>query len=367
MDHNGNTEKRPDAKEIAGRYQNAVQRGSGWRIPCPGHHGEDANCYIANGDDGGLVAKCWSHGCSWQSIMEALGLPARGMGSSYIASYQNADGKDRHVYRKDNPKTGSKRISGKGGATGCLLLPWGDDSPDKTLVIVEGEKAAAAMSAAAVKGYTAVSWRGGTNSVGKANYGLCRDRDVILWPDNDPPGQAAMNIAGGKAAKAGAKIVRLLDVADLPTKGDAADLNAAAIGERLGRFVTDWQPADPPAGELKRSTLIQKMVEREETIAIAVQDVLQSGKYLSLGDDWWGWLGKFWRRVFTYNVTDALTDAAYRKVGFVLCGADQGEALKRLSQASRYQLGGFGKCHPRRYDAKLSAGYGGSNRGCNFR
>ena len=124
--------------------------------------------------------------------MDALGLPKRGNGQWCIASYRNRDGQDRHVYRRDNGQ--GKQIWGKGTQEGCELLTWGADTPESTLVIVEGEKAAAAFQRASMDGFTAVTWRGGAKSVSKALFGLCQDRAVLLWPDNDEEGRKAMGI-----------------------------------------------------------------------------------------------------------------------------------------------------------------------------
>lgn len=246
------------ADEIAQRFPNAKRSGDGWKIPCPQHKGDDANCYIANGDDGGLVAFCHSHPeCTWQGIMDALGLPAKGQGRFYVATYQHPDGKNRHVYRRKTAK--GKNIWGKGSVAGCQLLAWGQDDPDACLVLVEGEKAARSLQTLSLTGYTPVSWRGGAGSVDKADFSLCKGRHVICWPDADQEGKTAMQTAALKSKKAGATAVYLVSVDTLPEKADAADVDAETAENLLQ--AADWYephpeqdndygpPRDPETGE----------------------------------------------------------------------------------------------------------------------
>lgn len=248
----------PKAEEIASQYPNARRSGSGWKIPCPAHGGEDPNCYIADGDDGSLVAHCHSRGCSWADIMDALGVPKRGQGQWYLASYRNRDGRDRHVYRRN------KQIWGKGTQAGCYLLAWGVDAPDKVLVIVEGEKAAKALREFDLNNVTAVSWRGGAKAAVHADCELVKGRKVVLWPDDDDEGRKAMQVVLGKVWDAGAVAVKLVST-DGQTKNDAADYDRATAIEILNSA----EPADRP-----------EPVEEEEPPTLWAQ-VTRSGQPLA--------------------------------------------------------------------------------------
>jgi RecA-family ATPase len=90
--------------------------------------------------------------------------------------------------------------------------------PDATVLVCEGEKSADAAQVLFPE-YACVSWQGGTASVDYADMLPLQKRNVIIWPDNDEPG-----------LKAAAKLQRLLPharmlrVADMPDRGDAADL-----------------------------------------------------------------------------------------------------------------------------------------------
>ena len=135
-------------------------------------------------------------------------------------------------------------------------LVWGDDSPDATLLIVEGEKAAAALVSATVHkpGYTVVSTQSAAG-MGTADYDtLVAGRHVIIWPDADPPNKNTGRKPGPEAAqKAAARIleaqalsVRLVDpdtVANLvPDTGKRDGADAADV--RSEHFPTLLQGAD---------------------------------------------------------------------------------------------------------------------------
>ena len=109
--------------------------------------------------------------------MRALGLPLRGNGREFVVAYENRDGNNRNVYRRES-STG-KKIWGKGTVKGTKLLPWGELSDSVTLVLVEGEKAAQAFRNFDLSGYVAVSWRDGAKSVDKVDFDLCNGYDVV--------------------------------------------------------------------------------------------------------------------------------------------------------------------------------------------
>lgn len=312
---------------IAQKYPNARRSGSGWKIPCPAHNGEDANCYLAVGDDGGFIAHCHSKGCSWADIMDALGLPKRGNGRWYIASYRNRDGQDRHVYRRDNGQ--GKQIWGKGTQAGCELATWGVDTPESTLVIVEGEKAAVAFQRARMDGFTAVTWRGGAKSVSKALFDLCKGREVLLWPDNDEEGRKAMQTAGNMAAAAGALSVSMLAVDDLPEKADAADLTPDNIRDRLDQLA-DWQPDAPEV----LTTLTLKNSKRDAVLRQAAASVAEDGRLMALYDRLWRYDGH-WQEVDEYVVLQALQDAAAASSGVTMHRPIASESLSRFKWLTR--------------------------------
>lgn len=102
-------------------------------------------------------------------------------------------------------------------------------NPDGQVFICEGEKAADACGR--LLGVTAVTWPGGTNAVGKADWSVLKGRKVVIWPDADDVGEkAAQEIAAalhGLAAE-----VKLINAMQEPTRDkgwDAADAEAAGM------------------------------------------------------------------------------------------------------------------------------------------
>ncbi len=91
-----------------------------------------------------------------------------------------------------------------------------DQRHEAPVYLCEGEKAADACTS---NGLLAVAPGGGAaqRQFG-ASLDALRVRDVLLWPDNDEPGRALMARIATILPRA-----RLLDVPDLPLKGDAAD------------------------------------------------------------------------------------------------------------------------------------------------
>lgn len=105
--------------------------------------------------------------------------------------------------------------------------------PDADVLLVEGEKCRAAC-AGALPGYAAVAWPGGGKGVRYVDWAPLRGRDVVMWPDADPEGVAAMLgfvDAGGVVHRGaaqhlhaiGVRSMRVVDTAGQPKGWDIAD------------------------------------------------------------------------------------------------------------------------------------------------
>lgn len=105
--------------------------------------------------------------------------------------------------------------------------------PDAPVLVVEGEKCRAA-GAGAFRGYAVVTWPGGSNGIEKVDWSPLHLRDVVLWPDADDAGIKAMLGAANDAGplkpgvaqlahRAGARSIRMVDVAGQPRGWDIAD------------------------------------------------------------------------------------------------------------------------------------------------
>ena len=228
-----------NASEIAARYGVNRARSGRYRIPevCHGSANGKKDLAIWDGDGGSIGAKCHSRGCSYQTILDSLDVEFTYSGRKH--HYGNGSSP---VTRRRGP---NKDLSGNPGSNKGLLVTLDDaDAPEKTVVLVEGEKSFDALAAFGSKNYTAAHWVGGTGVVDGADFSPLKDRVVILWPDADDAGRAAMEKAGIKAAAAGAAGLQMVDTSELPDKADAADVDGDTIRELLAA-AEDWTP--PPA------------------------------------------------------------------------------------------------------------------------
>lgn len=103
--------------------------------------------------------------------------------------------------------------------------------PEAPVLVVEGEKTADA-AAARFKDHVAITWSSGSGNAAKNDLSPLTARHLVLWPDNDAPGRAAMRAFAAEAFEVGAASVKIVDVPpDLGDKWDLADEVPAAYAE----------------------------------------------------------------------------------------------------------------------------------------
>lgn len=93
-------------------------------------------------------------------------------------------------------------------------------SPDKPVMVVEGEKCADVARREAGDHYVVVTWSGGSSSWQYTDWTPLAGRKLFMWPDADEAGIAAMD---GIVQESAAKEVRILDVVGMPDKWDLCD------------------------------------------------------------------------------------------------------------------------------------------------
>ena len=227
------------------------------RIPCPAHGGKDANCVVKQ-DDKGWVAHCHSRNCDGKRILRELGvgsrMPQAHVCSSWCGVYDRVDGKGVvRNHRQDNPK---KFWRDPEGSYLTHVEVVGDTGG--VVVITEGEKD---RSAAVAAGLTGCSFLGGANGVSRANFSRLAGRDVVLWPDNDKPGQKAMRAVAVKLAGVAASI-RMVDASGLPEKAGAWDVDAERRqGLVAGAGVWEVETSEMPAQVAGPAGVAKAMVE----------------------------------------------------------------------------------------------------------
>lgn len=249
---------------------NARKRGSSYMALCPVHADRNPSLSLTE-QDGRVLFTCRA-GCPQEAVLDAL----RGRGlwpERQASSNGQANGhvpvafgrRERRFEYYDQSRTLlaiHKRIdfspplpdgtrkqmpwlrpdgSPSAGAIHPPALPLyrlGDvlAAPLVTPVFLcEGEQAADALAA---RGYVTVSLSGGA---GQTDFGtalnVLHGRVVVLWPDNDQKGQALMQRVA-RALQGRAAEVRVLDVPNLPAKGDAFDFfDAGRTVEELRQLV----------------------------------------------------------------------------------------------------------------------------------
>ena len=227
------------AEGIAGGLEGARRNGKGWMACCPAHDDHNPSLSLTDGE-GGVLVHCHA-GCSQESVIAALrwrGLwpkPESEPPRKTTYTYQHADGTPAfHVHRTDYPG-GRKKIvqqlpDGQWKAPPAprplFNLPDILSNPEKPVLVVEGEKTA---KAATVKfpEYVVTTSAGGSNAATQSDWSVLKDREVLIWPDNDPPGH--------KYAEGVKRLCEDVDAAKVSLFAYPKDVT----------FPTGWDLADP--------------------------------------------------------------------------------------------------------------------------
>lgn len=257
--------------EILTRFPESKRVGSGWQVKCPVHDDRTASLSISNGG-GKILIHCHA-GCATEQIVGALGLrmadlfsepkpvlpgsvPQSFKGSPVTACYEYRDGDGNLSYRVlrtadknfvQQRLTDAGEWEWKGPAEKLLYrLPelLADDS-DAPVFVVEGEKDADNLWRV---GCLATCNSGGAGKFTQANEALA-GRTVVILPDNDDAGRKHAEDVMRRLDGVAARVV-VLDLSDLPGKGDVSDwLAAGGTKDELLRLA-DLALNPPPQVEL---------------------------------------------------------------------------------------------------------------------
>lgn len=119
-------------------------------------------------------------------------------------------------------------------------------APDAVVYLVEGEKDADRLSSL---GLVATCNAGGAGKWRKEHSDFLRSRDVVILPDNDDAGHEHAKKAA-KALRGIASHVRVVELPDLPEKGDVSDwLDAGGSVEALQDMLKEAPAANAEPGE----------------------------------------------------------------------------------------------------------------------
>jgi 5S rRNA maturation endonuclease (ribonuclease M5) len=228
--------------EIVGALGGKPSGENSWLCHCPAHQDNTPSLSVSL-SDGKILCYCHA-GCSQESVIDKL----KNMGlwdekkteikaktktktkkkGKLIKSYDYIDQDGQVLYQvcRFEPKNFMQRKpDGRGGWTWSLkgisriLYNLPAVLASDKVFICEGEKDADAISA--------LGSVGTTNAGGASNwipeYSTClSDKECIILPDNDGPGMKhAQKIA--KSLSGVAKSVKIIELPDLPQKGDVSD------------------------------------------------------------------------------------------------------------------------------------------------
>jgi len=224
-----------NAAEIA-QHLHGRKSGAGWVALCPGHDDKDPSLSLRDAD-GKVLAHCHA-GCDQRAVIDALkvlGLwPEREQQRVIVATYDYTDEAGQTLYQviRTEPKGFYQRrpdgiggwINKKSDHQVLYHLPEVLQSP--IVFVVEGEKDAEKLRE---YGFAATTNAGGAKAPWLSDYTeALRGREVILVPDNDPPGWRRVSIIA-KALLGSAARIRVFD---LPTNTkDISDWFASGHSE----------------------------------------------------------------------------------------------------------------------------------------
>jgi putative DNA primase/helicase len=181
--------------------------------------------------------------------------PARKRSPGKVVGETSYQLKDTHgeavaVHHRTDFEDGSKKITWeRNGESNLGGLPTRDlplygvqhlagSVPSDPIVVCEGEKACDALTK---RGVLAVATVCGARTVpSDETLQPLLEHAVILWVDNDDDGRHHMKNIAEALVRLGAKTVRLIDWAEAPNKGDAADFDGP--DEELAKLIDEAQP-----------------------------------------------------------------------------------------------------------------------------
>ena len=274
-----------------------------WMGFCPAHPDEHRSLSIAR-SDGKILLHCFA-GCEYRDILAALdgepnGRP-RERRVAAVYSYRDEAGELLFQVVRYIPKAfAQRRPDGDGGWSWDLKgvrrvlyqLPevLAVAAAGETIFVVEGEKDCDALAAL---GLAATTNPGGAGKWRPEYSGALAGARVVIIPDNDEPGrrhaeQVAQSLQGTAAE------VRVLELPDLPPKGDVSDwLSRGGTKEQLLRLAAEAPPWVPGTAEVRAPQEEARFTD----VGNARRFVALHGRDLRFCHPWERWLvwtGKRW-------------------------------------------------------------------------
>ncbi len=293
------------AREHLNRFKNVRRCGDGWTALCPAHNDERNSLSIGEGEGGRLLLHCHA-GCTFDAIRLAAGInldEGAGQSARCVASaydYRDEQGDLLFQAIRFEPKGFSqRRPDGEGGwiyklnGTRRVVYRLAEllaADPAQTAFIVEGEKDADRLASL---GFLATTNAGGAGKWRDEYSEYLRGRHVVCIPDNDEPGREhAAKVA--RSLQGVAASVRILELPNLPPKGDVSDwLDAGGVVDELLVLAESAPLFDAKGSQSSAPLQIVCMADvRPETVSWLWHPYIACGKLTILEGD--PGLGKSW-------------------------------------------------------------------------
>jgi len=233
-----------------------------WQALCPAHDDHNPSLSIAV-VDGKILLKCFA-GCSVERICSRLGIEVKDLfldsetheEPEAIYDYHDEQGNllyqvlryPGHRFKQRRPTKWGWSYKVRGVRKVLYRLP--EVLAAEQVFVVEGEKDADRL---VKEGLVATTAPGGAGKWSPAYTAVLTGKDVVILPDNDPPGKEhGLRVA--RALYQRARSLRLVELPGLPEKGDVSDwLDAGHTLEELLELVRktpEWAPPPEPQPEL---------------------------------------------------------------------------------------------------------------------
>ncbi|PEN10366.1 hypothetical protein CRI94_17260 [Longibacter salinarum] len=276
-----------------------------WIASCPAHDDKSPSLSIGTGKDGCVLFNCHA-GCDSNDVVHALGLEWSDL---FPTDWKPWDGTevDRYTYRDadgailydvvryemretSHPACGEKKFMQK------AYLPDHKDSdrngyvfgrrkyevppvlyrlPEvleqakagKRVFVVEGEKDVHTLEDA---GFVATTPPQGAGKWKDSYTGALEGAHVVILPDNDQPGRKHARAVAEEVSRV-ARSVRVVELEDVPRKGDVTDwMNHGHTSDELRQMVQDtaeWQPSQGDGTTSEPELTVQEVEPSNETQA----------------------------------------------------------------------------------------------------
>jgi len=216
-----------------------------------------------------------------RQLAERLGVTVGAGGGSPEVAYDYRDEIGNLLFQvvRYKPKAfAQRRPDGQGGWIWDLRgvrrvlyrLPELLANPDAVVYVTEGEKDADRL---AREGLTATTNSGGAGKWGKEHAEALQGRDVVILPDNDDPGRKhAQQVA--RALDGVARSVKIVELPDLPEKGDVSDWLATGHSVEELKAVVEaapvWQQAKTQGQKQRKTGEAEKQESQADRLVALV-------------------------------------------------------------------------------------------------